>query len=163
MICAYVNDRISYGSEYIQTKKQYTSVEDILCDFNLAFQESVHTHRDYQYQNYPNDVVSQIPRYKRSDIVKQIEECPDGMVQDQMMTSVRVRYDDFANKISNLPALQDVELSMKRIFEMDEPFSTPDITLSELDLENLTDVFHPVLTEKDLDFAKDNLPGIRLR
>lgn len=140
MMCKYVNDRIDHKVSFIHPEhgRHYHDAVDIFYDIDVAYERSIHTHREYDVQKglKENDQLARFlteqPQYKDVFLNE-----PDGYRQDKMSAAVALDYDGASYEERNLPGLQDITISSA--FSRDESHENK-VTQAEEKFGHITDV-----------------------
>lgn len=117
MLCKYVNYRMKNDSECIATGKYYTSVDDVLFDFDKEFKKQVYAHRKYGLDNnYDMLAVYSNSRDLGSKLKIRVVSCQNGMKQDWMMTSIYLDEYDKNDRIKTKSALKNINMPVSEAF-----------------------------------------------
>lgn len=114
MICNYVNDRISKGSEFISYRqgKPYTDVKSILDEFQSTFEHRVYEHRALDRTVAMQEPSAYASYFSKNPNVGQqtyVSLCRNGVKQDLMLTSIYLREEDKNDRLREMySSLEDV-------------------------------------------------------
>lgn len=130
LICNYVNNRISEGTEFIGFKgknERYMNVNDILDAFDDVFQKSIHRHRVFDHVKAVIELYSEYGSYVRKHMdmfttmfgmvnVSPVGRERDGAYQDVLMASVYLQERE-SHGLWRLKALSSQRDVLDRAFE----------------------------------------------
>lgn len=110
MVCGYVNDRISRKSAFVSGRR-YSSVTDILSDFDKVFQDSAKKHREYVFEEDKESNLVQYARRKNDTrFLTRMQSYPNGIHQDWIMASAHLALNDTDFGIRSRSVFQKINM-----------------------------------------------------